>query len=193
MIVTFLSRMTKPASDAGDTLIEVIISALLTGLIVVAVFTGLNEFDQSLAGRARAQPGLGARRPIPGAVAQRSREHAQRAGGHPARIQPDGRGHDLQNQAVRWIRQRIRRHRQLQRHQQHDRNIEEHRGHLVGGLARAGSGQTGARDPVERRHPSRRLGTGGRTSPISAAPKQASRACRCSRTARKRQREKRAA
>jgi len=38
--------MTKSASDAGDTLIEVIISALLTGLIVVAVFTGLNESNK---------------------------------------------------------------------------------------------------------------------------------------------------
>ena len=38
--------MTKPASDAGDTLIEVIISALLTGLIVVAVFTGFNESNK---------------------------------------------------------------------------------------------------------------------------------------------------
>ena len=38
--------MTNSASDAGDTLIEVVISALLTGLIVVAVFTGLNESNK---------------------------------------------------------------------------------------------------------------------------------------------------
>ncbi len=47
MIDTFLPRKTgRLASEAGDTLIEVIISALLTGLIVVAVFTGFNETNK---------------------------------------------------------------------------------------------------------------------------------------------------
>jgi len=37
------SARVSPAAEAGDTLIEVIVSALVTGLIVVAVLTGLNE------------------------------------------------------------------------------------------------------------------------------------------------------
>lgn len=44
------------ASDAGDTLIEVVISALLLGIIVVGTFTGLNSTNKSTSiARARSQ------------------------------------------------------------------------------------------------------------------------------------------
>ncbi len=41
--------MTNPASDAGDTLIEVIVSALLVGLIVVGTFSGLDSTNKATA------------------------------------------------------------------------------------------------------------------------------------------------
>jgi Tfp pilus assembly protein PilV len=60
MLATFFSRPPRPepqgrvhdarsamTSQAGDTLIEVVISALLVGLIVVAVLTGFNEADKT--------------------------------------------------------------------------------------------------------------------------------------------------
>jgi type II secretory pathway pseudopilin PulG len=43
MIATFSSKLPRLGSQAGDTLIEVVISALLVGVIVVGVFTGLNS------------------------------------------------------------------------------------------------------------------------------------------------------
>ena len=44
------------ATEAGDTLIEVIVSALLLGIIVVGTFTGLNSTNQSTSiDRARSQ------------------------------------------------------------------------------------------------------------------------------------------
>ncbi len=59
MLATFFSRPPRPepegrpsnvhealASQAGDTLIEVVISAMLVGLIVVAVLTGFNETNK---------------------------------------------------------------------------------------------------------------------------------------------------
>jgi Tfp pilus assembly protein PilV len=41
--------MARPASDAGDTLIEVLISAMLVGLIVVGTFTGFNVINRASA------------------------------------------------------------------------------------------------------------------------------------------------
>ena len=41
--------MTNPASDAGDTLIEVIVSALLVALIVVGTFSGLDSTNKATA------------------------------------------------------------------------------------------------------------------------------------------------
>jgi Tfp pilus assembly protein PilV len=57
MIDTFLPRrMASPASEAGDTLIEVIISALLVGIIVVGTFSGLNSTNRATSiDRARSQ------------------------------------------------------------------------------------------------------------------------------------------
>ena len=46
MIDTFRQRLPKPGSQRGDTLIEVVIAALLAGLIVVAVLTGFNETEK---------------------------------------------------------------------------------------------------------------------------------------------------
>jgi Tfp pilus assembly protein PilV len=59
MLATFFSRRPRPepegglldvrsalASQAGDTLIEVVVSSLLVGLIVVAVLTGFNETNK---------------------------------------------------------------------------------------------------------------------------------------------------
>lgn len=49
MIDTFATRLPHPASDAGDTLIEVVISALLVGLIVVGTLTGFNVVNRASA------------------------------------------------------------------------------------------------------------------------------------------------
>ncbi len=49
MIDTFLPRMARPTSEAGDTLIEVIISALLVGLIVVGTLTAFGNVDRATA------------------------------------------------------------------------------------------------------------------------------------------------
>lgn len=49
MIDTFAKRLPHPASDAGDTLIEVLISALLVGLIVVGTFSGLDSTTKATA------------------------------------------------------------------------------------------------------------------------------------------------
>jgi Tfp pilus assembly protein PilV len=46
MIDTFFPKGGRLHSQRGDTLIEVVISALLTGLIVVAVLTGFNETNK---------------------------------------------------------------------------------------------------------------------------------------------------
>jgi Tfp pilus assembly protein PilV len=46
MIDTFIQRLPRLGEQRGDTLIEVVISALLTGLIVVAVLTGFNENEK---------------------------------------------------------------------------------------------------------------------------------------------------
>lgn len=47
MIDTFLPRMARPASEAGDTLMEVLISTLLVGLIVVGTLTGFNAVNRT--------------------------------------------------------------------------------------------------------------------------------------------------
>ena len=49
MIDTFLSRLPHPASDAGDTLIEVLVSAILIALIVVAMFNGFDVTGRATA------------------------------------------------------------------------------------------------------------------------------------------------
>jgi Tfp pilus assembly protein PilV len=49
MIDTFLSRLPKPRSQRGDTLIEVVISALLVGIIVVGTLTGFGALDHASA------------------------------------------------------------------------------------------------------------------------------------------------
>ena len=49
MIDTFIQRLPKPKSQSGDTLIEVIISALLVGLIVVGTLTGFGNVDRATA------------------------------------------------------------------------------------------------------------------------------------------------
>jgi Tfp pilus assembly protein PilV len=46
MIDTFLSRLPRPASDDGFMLIEVMISAMLVGLIVVATFNGFDVVNR---------------------------------------------------------------------------------------------------------------------------------------------------
>lgn len=56
MIDTFAKRLPHPASDAGDTLIEVVVSALLLGLIVVGTLTGMNSANRATSlDRARSQ------------------------------------------------------------------------------------------------------------------------------------------
>jgi Tfp pilus assembly protein PilV len=49
MIDTFAKRLSHPASDAGDTLIEIVISALLVGLIVVGTLTGFSVVNRASA------------------------------------------------------------------------------------------------------------------------------------------------
>ena len=49
MIDTFSSRLSAVASQRGDTLIEVLISAFLVGLIVVGTFSGLNSSSRATA------------------------------------------------------------------------------------------------------------------------------------------------
>jgi Tfp pilus assembly protein PilV len=49
MIDTFIQRLPKPKSQSGDTLIEVVISALLVGLIVVGTLTGFGNVDRATA------------------------------------------------------------------------------------------------------------------------------------------------
>jgi type II secretory pathway pseudopilin PulG len=49
MIDTFLPRMPRPASEAGDTLLEVLISAMLVGLIVVGTLTAFGNVDRATA------------------------------------------------------------------------------------------------------------------------------------------------
>ena len=46
MIDTFLSRLPRPASEGGDTLIEVIVSAMLVGVIVVGTLTGFDSVNR---------------------------------------------------------------------------------------------------------------------------------------------------
>ncbi len=56
MIDTFPPRLPHPASDAGDTLIEVLVSAILIALIVVAMFNGFDVTGRATASeRSRAQ------------------------------------------------------------------------------------------------------------------------------------------
>jgi len=46
MIATFHARLPDPSSQLGDTLIEVIVSALILGVIVVGTLTGLNSANR---------------------------------------------------------------------------------------------------------------------------------------------------
>jgi Tfp pilus assembly protein PilV len=56
MIVTFPARLPNPSSQRGDTLIEVVIGALLLALIVVGTLTGLNSANRVTSlGRERSQ------------------------------------------------------------------------------------------------------------------------------------------
>ncbi len=56
MIDTFYARLPDPASQLGDTLIEVVISALILGVIVVGTLTGLNSANRATSlDRARSQ------------------------------------------------------------------------------------------------------------------------------------------
>ncbi len=57
MIDTFSSRLPHPGTDGGFMLIEVIISALLVGLIAVGTYTGLASANRAGAARARERPG----------------------------------------------------------------------------------------------------------------------------------------
>jgi Tfp pilus assembly protein PilV len=56
MIDTFHARLPDPASQLGDTLIEVVISALILALVVVGTLTGLNSANRVTSlGRERSQ------------------------------------------------------------------------------------------------------------------------------------------
>jgi len=56
MIDTFRQRLPKPGSQRGDTLIEVVVAALILGVIVVGTFMGLNSTNKSTSiARARSQ------------------------------------------------------------------------------------------------------------------------------------------
>jgi Tfp pilus assembly protein PilV len=46
MIATFLNRLPNPASERGDTLMEVLISSMIVGLIVVGTLMGFDAVDQ---------------------------------------------------------------------------------------------------------------------------------------------------
>ena len=68
----------RPRGEDGFLLVEVMMSALLVGLIVVATFNGLDVATRLSADQRRRRGGA-ARRPVPGAAAQRARERARRA------------------------------------------------------------------------------------------------------------------
>ena len=147
-----LSGRLTPAAQDGFLLVEVIVSAMLVALIVVATFNGFDVVNRAQAeDRAHDQAVILAAA-VPGAAAHRPREHAAGPRDHAPHLHPDGQRHELRNHPGSGAQQRLGEHHRLQRRRNDQADRRQRRNHIEGHLGGARRRQTPRSQAVEHHH-----------------------------------------